>query len=189
MPFTKANTYKEAWDQVQDVKKKAKDIITALALPESDARSQGMIHVRGMCNTLAAMPVMLRYKAAVRLRAARTIRSSGPPGLHSARESSSVRALPEPTRFAYEYECSRTACSQIGRRFLPLARTWQFPDSHLACRPLSNITVLCYRIGLQSIEKCIIQSYCPNKSSSIHTHPAHLVNVVLQLHPLFRSQP
>ena len=65
MTFLSAKTWKERGHQVASVKQKANEIITNLNRKDNDARVQGMIHVRQMCNTLAAVPIMLQHKAEI----------------------------------------------------------------------------------------------------------------------------
>lgn len=63
MPFRQANTWRERGLQIQEIKDKCNSIIENLNLNESDVRIQGMIHVRGLCNTLAAIPIKLQQNA------------------------------------------------------------------------------------------------------------------------------
>ena len=63
MPFKQANTWRERGLQIQEIKDKCNSIIENLNLNESDVRIQGMIHVRGLGNTLAAIPIKLQQNA------------------------------------------------------------------------------------------------------------------------------
>jgi hypothetical protein len=63
MPFCRATTWKERSLQLQGVTKKCDLILERLALSEDDARSQGFIHVRQLCNTIAAVPIILMRHA------------------------------------------------------------------------------------------------------------------------------
>ena len=65
MKFIEAKTWKERGLQVQNVKDKCNAIISALNLPDDDIRTQGMIHVRQCCNTLAAIPIKLQQNAKI----------------------------------------------------------------------------------------------------------------------------
>lgn len=60
MSFKLAKTWKDRGEQVDQIKKKCKAIICSLNVCECDARRQGMVHVRQMCNTLAAVPIKLQ---------------------------------------------------------------------------------------------------------------------------------
>lgn len=61
--FYLAKNWKERGLQIQDVKDKCNRILKQLALPNDDARAQGIIHVRQFCNTLAAVPIKLQQNA------------------------------------------------------------------------------------------------------------------------------
>ncbi|MHC4068107.1 MAG: hypothetical protein ACYS18_02095 [Planctomycetota bacterium] len=61
-----ANNWKERGQQLQDVKDKCNHILEKLALPNDDARAEGIIHVRQFCNTLAAVPMKLQQNAEIR---------------------------------------------------------------------------------------------------------------------------
>ena len=61
-----AKSWKERGLQIQAVKDKCNRILKGLALPDSDARAAGIIHVRQFCNTLAAVPIKLQQNAEVR---------------------------------------------------------------------------------------------------------------------------
>jgi len=63
MPFRQANTWSERGLQIQEIKDKCNSIIDNLNLDEGDVRIQGMIHVRQLCNTLAAIPIKLQQNA------------------------------------------------------------------------------------------------------------------------------
>lgn len=63
MPFREATTWRERGLQIQEIKDKCNSIIDSLNLVESDARVQGMIHVRQLCNTLAVIPIKLQQNA------------------------------------------------------------------------------------------------------------------------------
>jgi hypothetical protein len=61
--FYLAKSWKERGLQVQNLKDKCTLILEKLALPNDDARAQGVIHVRQFCNTLAAVPIKLQQNA------------------------------------------------------------------------------------------------------------------------------
>jgi hypothetical protein len=61
--FYLAKSWKERGMQIQAVKDKCKHILEKLALPNDDARAEGIIHVRQFCNTLAAVPIKLQQNA------------------------------------------------------------------------------------------------------------------------------
>ena len=61
--FYLAKNWKERILQIQDVKDKCNHILKKIALPDDDARAQGIIHVRQFCNTLAAVPIKLQQNA------------------------------------------------------------------------------------------------------------------------------
>ena len=61
--FHLAKNWKERSLQMQDVKDKCNHILKKLALPNNDARSEGIIQVRSFCNTLAAVPIKLQQNA------------------------------------------------------------------------------------------------------------------------------
>ncbi len=63
MTFTEAQSWQDRGLQMQNIKDKCNAIIDKLSLPEDDARTQGMIHVRQMCNTLAHVPIALQHQA------------------------------------------------------------------------------------------------------------------------------
>lgn len=63
MPFRQASTWRERGLQIQEIKDKCNSIIGNLNLAEGDVRMQGMIHVRQLCNTLAAIPIKLQQNA------------------------------------------------------------------------------------------------------------------------------
>ena len=65
MPFHHANDWKERGLQLQSVKDKCNEIIKALNLPEDHVRTQGMIHVRQFCNSLALVPIKLSQNAEI----------------------------------------------------------------------------------------------------------------------------
>lgn len=65
MPFHQANNWRERGLQLQSVKDKCNHIIDALSLPEDDASTQGMIHVRQFCNSLALVPIKLSQNAEI----------------------------------------------------------------------------------------------------------------------------
>jgi len=66
MTFHLANTWKERGLQMQAVKDKCNRIIKRLSLPEKDARVQGLIHVRQLCNTIAAVAIKLLQNAEIK---------------------------------------------------------------------------------------------------------------------------
>ncbi len=61
--FHLAKTWKERILQLQAVKDKCNHILKSLAVPKDDARTEGIIHVRQFCNTLAAVPIKLQQNA------------------------------------------------------------------------------------------------------------------------------
>lgn len=63
MTFQKATSWQERGLQIQKVKDKCNYIIGCLNLPEDDARSLGIIHVRQFCNTLAFAAIKMQQKA------------------------------------------------------------------------------------------------------------------------------
>ena len=67
--FCLAKSWKERSLQIQAVKDKCNHILTRLALPDDDARAQGIIHIRQFCNTLAAVPIKLQQNAEIRRKA------------------------------------------------------------------------------------------------------------------------
>jgi len=64
--FCLAKSWKERGLQIQAVKDKCNQILEKLALPNDDARSEGIIHVRQFCNTLAAVPIKLQQNTGIR---------------------------------------------------------------------------------------------------------------------------
>lgn len=65
MPFYKGKSWKDRLLQMQALKDRCNAIINKLALPRDDARTEGLIHVRQFCNTLAAVPMKLLQKAEI----------------------------------------------------------------------------------------------------------------------------
>lgn len=65
MSFNKAESWKDRLVQMQAVKNKCNAIIKNLALPEDDARTEGLVQVRQFCNTLAAVPMKLQQNAEI----------------------------------------------------------------------------------------------------------------------------
>jgi|GEM_PF-4719801 len=63
--FFLAKSWKDRVLQIQAVKDKCNHILKRLALPDDDARAQGIVHVRQFCNTLAAVPIKLQQNAEV----------------------------------------------------------------------------------------------------------------------------
>lgn len=63
MAFKEATSWQERGRQLDALKAKSNEIIKRLNLPETDARVRGMVHVRQLANTLAAVPIMLQLKA------------------------------------------------------------------------------------------------------------------------------
>ncbi|SDJ73323.1 hypothetical protein SAMN04488540_11297 [Ferrimonas sediminum] len=63
MPFELAETWTQRSLQMQVVKDKCNEIINLLELPETDARSQGFIHVRQLCNTIALVGIKIMQQA------------------------------------------------------------------------------------------------------------------------------
>jgi len=66
MPFKKAQSWKERGLQLQVIKDECNEILNRLHLPRDDARAQGIIHVRQLCNTLAAVTFKLQQNAEIR---------------------------------------------------------------------------------------------------------------------------
>ncbi len=64
--FYLAKTWEERGLQIQAIKDKCNHILEKLALPNDDARAEGIIHVRQFCNTLAAVPIKLQQNAEIR---------------------------------------------------------------------------------------------------------------------------
>ncbi len=64
--FCLAKSWEERGLQIQEVKDKCNNILAKLALPNDDARAEGIIHVRQFCNTLAAVPIKLQQNAGIR---------------------------------------------------------------------------------------------------------------------------
>lgn len=62
-PFIEATNWKERGLQQQKVKDICNMIIEELSLPEDDARIQGIIHVRQMCNTTSHIALALQHQA------------------------------------------------------------------------------------------------------------------------------
>lgn len=63
MPFKQAESWEERLLQLQTIKDKCNRILEKLGIPEDDARAQGMVHVRQLCNTIAAVPIKLLQNA------------------------------------------------------------------------------------------------------------------------------
>ena len=66
MTFHLASSWEERGSQMQSVKDKCNDIINEIEKPEDDARTQGLIHIRQFCNTLAHIPIILTHNAELR---------------------------------------------------------------------------------------------------------------------------
>lgn len=64
--FHLAKNWQKRGRQVQEVKDKCNHIIEKLDLPNDDARTEGIIHVRQFCNTLAFVPIKLQQQAEIR---------------------------------------------------------------------------------------------------------------------------
>jgi len=65
MSFNKAKSWNDRLLQMNDLKGKCNAIINKLALPKDDARTEGFIHIRQFCNTLAAVPMKLQQNAEI----------------------------------------------------------------------------------------------------------------------------
>lgn len=61
--FCLAKNWKDRGLQIQAVKDKCNHILHELALPNDDARVEGIVHVRQFCNTLASVPIKLQQNA------------------------------------------------------------------------------------------------------------------------------
>jgi len=63
MTFKKAKNWKGRGLQAQETKNKCNAILRKLSLPDDDVRTQCLIHVRQMCNTLGHIPLALQHQA------------------------------------------------------------------------------------------------------------------------------
>ena len=61
--FCLADNWKDRGLQVQAVKDKCNQILEEISLPNEDARTEGVVHVRQFCNTLAAVTIKLQQNA------------------------------------------------------------------------------------------------------------------------------
>jgi len=63
MSFQQAKSWEERGLQLQAVKDQCNGILKTLGIPDDDARAQGIVHVRQLCNTIAAVPIKLQQNA------------------------------------------------------------------------------------------------------------------------------
>jgi hypothetical protein len=61
--FSMAKNWKDRGLQIQALKGKCNHILAKLSLPNEDARAEGIVHLRQLCNTLAAVPIKLQQNA------------------------------------------------------------------------------------------------------------------------------
>ncbi len=65
MAFHLATSWKERGLQLQGLKDKCNSIIGTLDLPDDDARTQALVQVRQLCNTLAAVSIKLQQNSEI----------------------------------------------------------------------------------------------------------------------------
>ena len=63
MSFQQAKSWEERGLQLQAVKDQCNGILKTLGIPDDEARAQGIVHVRQLCNTIAAVPIKLQQNA------------------------------------------------------------------------------------------------------------------------------